>query len=177
MEDSNADGIYECKVPTGYSDIIFVRINPDSSNASWDEGVKWGQSPDLTVPTGSNNHYYILGWENGEWHNNGYKSIYMHAGGSGLWDQDGAYFEAWSWTTESDGTWYSMFSNNEGLYQVLIPADKDNIIFVRRAPEHTSGSWNDNQRWNKTDDLKIPNGSDLYTITGWNGADGSWSKR
>ena len=101
--------------------------------------------------------------------------IYLNAGGSSLWDQSDSYFEAWAWATGGSGKWYTMTKAEEGIYQTIIPAGIDNIIFVRRAPTHSAGSWDDNQRWNKTDDLAIPAGYNLYTITGWGGSDGTWS--
>ena len=101
--------------------------------------------------------------------------IYLNAGGSSLWDQSDSYFEAWAWATGGSGKWYTMTKAEEGIYQTIIPAGIDNIIFVRRASTHSAGSWDDNQRWNKTDDLAIPAGYNLYTITGWGGSDGTWS--
>jgi hypothetical protein len=105
------------------------------------------------------------------------KAIYLNTGGEALWEQGGAYFEAWAWATGSEGKWYTFTSVEAGIYQTTIPTEVDNIIFVRRAPEHKSKDWNENQRWNKTADLAIPAGSNLYTITGWGDNEGTWSTK
>ena len=70
MADANSDGIYECGVPAGYSSVIFVRMNPETSDNSWDDGVKWGQTADLKVPTGDTVYYVMTAgsWDGaGSW--------------------------------------------------------------------------------------------------------------
>ena len=62
--------VYKCDVPAGYANVIFVRMNPSSTVNSWDEGVKWGQTGDLMVPTGDSVCYVIAPdtWgEDGYW--------------------------------------------------------------------------------------------------------------
>ena len=71
MIDANGDGVYECDVPEGYTSVIFVRVDPKSSEISWDS--KWNQTNDLSVPTDSSNCYTITGYgadgqpSNGTW--------------------------------------------------------------------------------------------------------------
>lgn len=103
--------------------------------------------------------------------------IYLNAGGSGLWDQAGAWFEVWSWAGNGSGTWYSMTSAGSGIYKCTVPKSNDKIIFVRRGPDMSTGWEQGVHYWNKTDDLTIPAGKNCYTITGWGGADGTWSAR
>lgn len=103
--------------------------------------------------------------------------IYLNAGGTSLWDQAGAWFEVWSWPAGGEGKWYTMTSAGTGIYKVTVPKENPNIIFVRRGPDMTQGWDADVHYWNKTDDLTIPSGSNCYTITGWGGSDGTWSKR
>ena len=64
MEDSNGDGVYECLLPPEVSNIIFVRLAPDSTN-SWDS--KWNQTEDLVIPTNGDNHYKVASgtWDKG----------------------------------------------------------------------------------------------------------------
>lgn len=64
MTDVDSDGIYECGVPSGYTNVIFVRMNPATTDNSWDEGVKWGQTADLKVPT-DDVIYYVM--NDGSW--------------------------------------------------------------------------------------------------------------
>ena len=67
MTDSDGDGYYEAAVPSGYSSVIFCRMNPSSSTNSWD--YKWNQTGDLTVPTNGNNCYTMNSdsWDTGTW--------------------------------------------------------------------------------------------------------------
>ena len=70
MTDADGDGIYECGVPTGMTNVIFVRMNPATTDNIWDDGVKWGQTADLKVPT-DDAIYYVMNegsWEGaGSW--------------------------------------------------------------------------------------------------------------
>ena len=69
MTDDDGDEIYECGVPTGMTNVIFVRMNPATSDNSWDDGVKWGQTVDLKVPT-DDNICFVLdagSWDSGKW--------------------------------------------------------------------------------------------------------------
>ena len=65
MTDSDGDGIYECAVPSGYTSVIFCRMNGGSSANNWNN--KWNQTADLGIPTDGNNCYTIAvgAWDNG----------------------------------------------------------------------------------------------------------------
>ena len=52
-----SDGIYYCEKLSGYPNVIFVRMNPETTDNNWDN--KWNQTADLTIPTNGNN-YFIL---------------------------------------------------------------------------------------------------------------------
>lgn len=72
MTDDNGDGIYECQFPTGYTSVIFCRMNASTSDMSWDN--KWDQTVDLTLPTDGRNQFSI---NEGDWGNaNGSWSTY-----------------------------------------------------------------------------------------------------
>ena len=49
MTDSDGDGIYECTIPEGYPNVIFVRMDPGKPEHSWDS--KWNQTYDLVIPS------------------------------------------------------------------------------------------------------------------------------
>lgn len=204
MTEDVEENVYKCDVPAGYTNMLFVRMNPDVSENRWNNENDvdpykpvWGQTADLLVPTGDNVCYVITP---GTWGEDGYwttyppviteptpdptpdpgvgendQVIYLNAGGSGLWDQAGAWFEVWSWPTGGEGKWYTMSSDGSGLYSVTVPKANTNIIFVRRGPDMTQGWDAEVHYWNKTDDLAIPDGMNCYTITGWGGTDGTWS--
>lgn len=108
---------------------------------------------------------------------NGTKTIYLNAGGSDLWDRDGAKFGVWSWSSSISGSWSSFMtlSNDAGYYKVDINSGCNQCIFVRFKDTTTAPDWSDSKYWNKTGDLSIPSGKNCYTITGWGTSDGKWS--
>ena len=105
------------------------------------------------------------------------KAIYLNGGGSGLWDQGGAHFEAWAWQAGGEGAWYVMADVEDGIYRCIVPSNVDMVKFVRRSSASPRGSWNDSDKWNNTGNLAIPAGKNLYTITGWGETDGNWSTK
>lgn len=65
MTDSDKDGIYEVKVPAGYPNVIFCRMNGSNTSNNWNN--KWDQTNDLTIPTNGYNLYTVAAgaWSNG----------------------------------------------------------------------------------------------------------------
>lgn len=57
MTASETAGVYECELPTGYTNVIFVRMDPAKAEHNWDS--KWNQTSDLTLPTDGKNCYEI----------------------------------------------------------------------------------------------------------------------
>lgn len=62
MTDMNGDGIYEVKIPTGFSKVIFCRMSGSATANNWNN--KWNQSGDLAIPTNGNNLFTV---PNGAW--------------------------------------------------------------------------------------------------------------
>ncbi len=65
----SADGVYAVAVPDGYTDIIFTRMNPATTENNWSD--VWNQTADLKVELGK---VYVMAegaWDkgNGEWKN------------------------------------------------------------------------------------------------------------
>lgn len=60
MTDSNGDGVYECDIPEGYTNVIFCRLSATSSDNTWTN--VWNQTNDLTIPNDGTNCYEITGW-------------------------------------------------------------------------------------------------------------------
>ena len=58
--------IYAVTVPAGFEDVIFCRMNPDTTDNNWDN--KWNQTSDLKVPTDGTNHYTVAegAWDKGD---------------------------------------------------------------------------------------------------------------
>lgn len=104
------------------------------------------------------------------------KQIYLNAGGSSLWEQDGAKFAVWHWQGSGQGAWSAfMVKDADGIYSAEIADASNSVIFVRMDAAATKPDWE--KKWNQTTDLTIPAEKDLYTITGWGEDAGSWSKK
>ena len=57
-----SDGIYYCEKPSGYTNVIFCRMDPKNSENNWDN--KWNQTADLTIPTDGKNYFKANdGWD------------------------------------------------------------------------------------------------------------------
>ena len=103
-------------------------------------------------------------------------NLFLNCGGSGLWDQAGAWFAAYCWN-DSGSEWFEMKdSNGDGIYETNIGEGYKNVIFCRMASNKTKLDFS--SAWNKTGDLSLPtDGSNPYTISGWGANDGSWSTK
>ena len=56
------NGLYECEVPAGHTNVIFVRMDPTKPEHNWDS--KWNQTEDLVIPT-DKNCFTITSWDGG----------------------------------------------------------------------------------------------------------------
>ena len=99
------------------------------------------------------------------------------------WSTDNARFAAYVWIEGADHIWIEMADEDgDGVYEFVVPAGYNNIIFVRLNPKETHTGWS--TKWNQTIDYTIPdNGDNLFTITNpWKCSassekgDGKWSK-
>lgn len=66
MTDSDKDSVYEVSVPSGYSKVIFCRMNPSATANNWNN--KWNQTADLIIPNDGTNHYTV---KEGTWDKGG----------------------------------------------------------------------------------------------------------
>lgn len=105
------------------------------------------------------------------------RTVYLNAGGSGLWDQDGAQFAAYTFTPSAGvfSSFMTPVSGETGLFETTVNDTDTKIIFVRLSDTATAPNWTD--KWNQTVDLDL--GTDnLFTITGWgieDKSEGTWS--
>lgn len=85
-----------------------------------------------------------------------------------FWDQANARFEAYTFAGE-ENMWYDFTPVKDGIYSVSFPMKWTGLVLVRRGPEHSSHTWDDGERWNKTSDIILSSLGDdnLITITGW----------
>ena len=89
-----------------------------------------------------------------------------------FWDQANARFEAYTFAG-AENMWYDFTKVKDGIYSVSFPMKWTGLVLVRRGPDHTSHSWDDKERWNKTSDISLSSLGDdnLITITGWGESD------
>ena len=59
--------IYSVEVPAGYPNVIFCRMNPNTTDNNWNNNNKWNQTGDLKVPADGTNLYTVKEstWDNG----------------------------------------------------------------------------------------------------------------
>lgn len=65
MTDTDGDKIYECELPEGVANVIFVRKNSVNDTGDW-TGV-WNQTSDLVLPTDGSNMFTMSYWSGGTW--------------------------------------------------------------------------------------------------------------
>ena len=93
------------------------------------------------------------------------------------WKMDNARFAIYYWNSAGTNNWVSMTdADKDGVYEAVVPAGYDNIIFCRMNPNASANNWNN--KWNQTADLKVPtNGTNCYTVKAgtWDKGGGTWS--
>ncbi len=173
--------IYSCEKPSGYTHVIFVRLNPEGKEDSqknnglhWD--YKWTQTINLSLPTDGKNFYSL---EEGAWRG----QIYLKPNSN--WEQGNARFAAYFFEKSGDQTtkaeWHSMFKEDDGTYWCGIPDGCSNVVFCRMNPAFDTNDWDKDGNdyvWNQTNDLTVPtDGKLLYTVKDgtWDKGGGTWS--
>ena len=102
------------------------------------------------------------------------RTIYFNPGGSSLWDQANAKFQAWVWGAASGDMWVKFENPSNGIYSAEIPIDATGMKVLRKSPSHADYNWD---KWNETGDISIPSDKNLLTITGWNANNWKWSNK
>ena len=92
------------------------------------------------------------------------QTVYLNGGGSSLWNQAGAEFFAHTWGG-AEAVAVKMTLVEGDVYSAAIPADNNNVVFVRMPQNSEAIDWDN--CWNKTEDLAIEGENNLYTITAW----------
>ena len=68
MTKIDCDGdYYAVEIPGEYSDFKFVRMNPATTENNFNNGTKWNETGDLTVPQNDNILFSISDWGSGSW--------------------------------------------------------------------------------------------------------------
>lgn len=144
------DEYYTADVPVGYSQLQFVRMNPDNKENQFKEGVSWNQTTDLTLPTNGNNLYDLT-------------KIYLKP--NAQWKSDGARFAAYFFNDNSNNEWMSMLPTSEnGVYYCDVPTTHlyNKVLFVRMPMNNPDNNWDINL--NESKDIDLYNGSNYYTL-------------
>lgn len=129
----------------------------------------------ITNPNGSNYAFVVesilfYAYAEGGGEDPETQTVYLNGGGSSLWNQAGAEFFAHTWGG-AEAVAVKMTLVEGDVYSAAIPADNNNVVFVRMQPESSAIDWDN--CWNKTEDLTIEGGNNLYTITAWGEGDGN----
>ena len=190
----NAEGMYTAELAEGCDKVIFIRMNPATTENNWDN--KWNQTADITVPADKNSFTLNAGeWDgaNGTWSK--YipvettttpvettipatttpvvdDTIYFVAGD---WSQADARIAMYAWGDNVDGTFVTMKKGTDGIYSAKLADGCTSVIFVRMNPETTENNWDN--KWNQTTDQKVPADKNCFTVNAgeWEGANGTWS--
>lgn len=147
-----------------YDKVIFCRMNPETPENSFTDGIRWNQTPNLTVPTDSKNLFT-------------YPRIYLKPNSN--WTTDNARFAARFYQSSgSNEEWKDMTdADGDGYYSCETPNGYDMVIFCRMNPSTTENNWDN--KWNQTVDLSIQEAhigsANCFTLydDSWN--NGSWS--
>ena len=92
------------------------------------------------------------------------------------WNVDGARFAAYFFGNGETWVDMTLVEGETNIYAVTVPAGFEDVIFCRMNPGAAANNWNN--KWNQTDDLKVPtDGTNLYTVpeNTWDKGDGVWS--
>lgn len=111
MTDTDNDGIYVVNIPTGFSKVIFCRMNPSNKTNNWNN--KWNQTGDLTIPTNGNNLFTNNSWDNATTTWSKYTPTPKNK-------------ECWfgvDKASDKANAWYQRWSNNQGQNNITVTDD------------------------------------------------------
>lgn len=92
------------------------------------------------------------------------------------WNVDGARFAAYFFGNGETWVDMTLVEGETNIYAVTVPAGFEDVIFCRMNPGAAANNWTN--KWNQTDDLKVPtDGTNLYTVTEntWDKGGGEWT--
>ena len=84
------------------------------------------------------------------------EKVYMKPGED--WASDNPSYAAWMWTDGKEGSWTELTKSTveEGLWEVAVPSEIDNIIFVKMKDGTTKDKFSWDNKEEQTGDLKVP---------------------
>lgn len=195
-ECENDEDIYKVTAPAGsWTNVIFCRMNPSTTENNWNGGVKWNQTGDLAYD-GTNNLYTVKEdtWDSGggTWSSfTETEKLFSVPSGTPVYLEPtwGDVAKSESWTIEEAKFAIYVFKINGGdawsglmteiqksqttMYETVIPEGGpwDKIIAVRLKSTATTGNWDDklnDQTSNISFGTEFNAESTIkITITGW----------
>ena len=92
------------------------------------------------------------------------KTFYLNPKwGNETWDKDGAWFEAWVWGDNVNGSW-AKATKGSVYYEITVNDNATKVIWLRKSNTQSSGNWD---CLNRTSDVDLGNTKNLTNITGW----------
>ena len=93
---------------------------------------------------------------------------------SSAWAKDDPRFAVYSWAGNEAGQFTTMVQVEGDIYEADIPAENQNVIFVRMNPDTIENSWRN--VWNQSVDCTIPDGKNLFILNEgeYGNANGVW---
>lgn len=84
------------------------------------------------------------------------EKVYMKPGED--WASDNPVYAAWMWIDGKEGSWTELTKSTveEGLWEVAVPSEIDNIIFVKMKDGTTKDKFSWDNKEEQTGDLKVP---------------------
>ncbi|MEE1153667.1 MAG: leucine-rich repeat protein, partial [Acutalibacteraceae bacterium] len=191
-----SDGKYSCTIPAGnYKSVIFVRMNPNTTDNNWESVNKWNQTADLTI---DGNHFTLTStaWDNGTgtWTKIenpttvptekpsetpttqppvAENAIYFVP--SANWKDANARFAAYFFDGNGKEEWISLTATSDGKFVGSMPTGFTNVIFTRMNPTTTDNNWENGVKWNQTADLKIEGNCFTLAEGVWDNGNGTWT--
>ena len=178
------DGYYSCVVPDGYDNVIFCRMDPATSENSWN--TKWNQTGDLILFDGGNDSFVQHNdtWDGtGDWCSYNTdddqvveeptdRTVYFKPNSN--WSSANARFAVY-YLGGTPNNFFEDMTPVGDYYMANIPANSTYVIFLRMNPETTENNWNDGTKWGQTGDLRLTDGNDCFVQNGdtWDGT-GNW---
>ena len=144
---------YVADLPIGYTEFMFVRLNPATKENNFNVGTCWNQTIELTLPNNGNNLLDMT-----------VQKMYLKP--TTNWDFDEARFAAYFYNSNNsnESEWKSMFAGTDGTYWCDAADSKfTHVIFTRMNPA-SNGTNHFDWAWNKTNDLEVISGNS-YQIT------------
>ncbi len=180
---SAGSNLYQVTIPSGYSNVIIMRMNGETTENSWTNC--WNQTDDLTFSS-SQNLFTATGWGSDN-------KFTVSASSSGdivvtptnptetptstpvssntLYFNDAAIavgnerYCVYTWDGNGGEQFIDMTSAGSNLYQATIPNGYSNVIIMRMNGSTTENNWGN--CWNQTDDLTFSSSQNMFTATGW----------